>query len=127
MKAIKIYLIVVTLLLIGAIGLGVYAWYKIQQFNTVAPVISDTETSAGTPKSPTVSTKEPITITSDSLSPTQQKMLETFGYTQDSFTITATQIACAESAVGKARLDEIVGGAAPSPLESMKLLPCFKK
>lgn len=128
MKAVKIYLVVVTLLLIGAIGLGVYAWYKIQQLSAVAPVISETETSvAETTKTPTASTPEPITITSDSLSPTQQKMLETFGYTQDSFTITPTMIVCAENAVGKTRLDEIVAGSAPSPFESVKLLPCFKK
>lgn len=128
MKAIKIYLVVVTLLLIGAIGLGVYAWYKIQQFNTIAPIASDSDTVvSGTTKAPSTSTPEPITITADSLSPTQQKMLETFGYTQDTFTFTPTMIVCAENAVGKTRLDEIVGGAAPSPFESVKLLPCFKK
>lgn len=125
MKAVKIYLVVVTLLLIGAIGLGVYAWYKIQQLSAVAPVISETETSGA--EAPNASTPEPITVSSDSLSPTQQKMLETFGYTEDTFTITPTMIVCAESAVGKTRLDEIVGGSAPSPFESVKLLPCFKK
>jgi hypothetical protein len=114
MKAIKIYLVVVTLLLIIAISLGVYAWYKIQTFRGAVPTdvksvdVTSNEaipkdekgTSAGaTPD------KEAIVIPTESLSLTQQKMLEAFGFD---------------------RLGEIVNGSAPSPLESMKLLPCFK-
>jgi hypothetical protein len=130
MKAIKIYLVVVTVLLVVAIGLGIYVWYKIQTFNAVIPVPVDSPSAQEniqtmTPSTST-STPAPITVTTDSLTDTQKKMLETLGYTQDTFTITPAMIQCAEESVGKTRLDEIVGGGAPTPFESVKLLPCFK-
>jgi len=37
MKSIKIYLIVVTVLLVIAIGLGVYVWYLIQNVGSQIP------------------------------------------------------------------------------------------
>ncbi len=135
MKAIKIYLVVVTLLLVIAISLGVYAWYKIQTFSGAVPTgVESTEvTSSGTVTKDGKGTstgvtpaKEAIVIPTESLSSSQQKMLEAFGFDQKSFTITPAMITCAENAVGKDRLNEIVNGGAPSPLESMKLLPCFK-
>jgi hypothetical protein len=38
MKSIKIYLSIVSLMLLGAIGLGVYVWYTVQTLNTSVPV-----------------------------------------------------------------------------------------
>ena len=126
MKAIKIYLVVVTVLLVFAIGLGIYVWYKIQTFNAVTPAPGASQTVQENAQT-TTSAPAPITVWADSLTETQKKMLETFGYTQDTFTITPAMIQCAEESVGKTRLDEIVGGGAPTPFESMKLLPCFGK
>lgn len=128
MKGIKIYLGIVTILLIGAIGFGVYIWYTIQTLNTANNTAPDShEGSERVDSAGTKGTEAPITISKDSLSPTQQKIVESLGYTQDSFTITTEMIVCAKDAVGEVRYNEIIGGAAPTPLESMKLFPCFKK
>ena len=133
MKGIKIYLAVVTVLLVIAIGLGVYVWFTLQTLNTTSPqevgsVSEKSEKSTSAQKevaTPLIS--EPITITKQELSPTQQKLLETLGFDEESFTITPSMIVCAENAVGKERFAQIIGGDSPSALESLKLLPCFKK
>lgn len=132
MKGIKIFLGVVTFLLIIAIGFSVYVWYTLQSLQTVAPMPTPEGTTPIEQSEPTAgeanpSAPAPIVIEKSDMSASQQKALETLGFTQDSFTITPTMITCAESAVGKTRLDEITAGAAPTPLESVKLLPCFKK
>jgi hypothetical protein len=124
MKTIKIYLAAVTILLLGAIGLGVYVWYTLQKFNEE---IDETVPAEPADVADTLSSKEPITISTDSLSPSQKKMLESFGYTNQEFTITPQMIACAEDAVGQKRLAEITEGGAPSPIEALKLVPCFKR
>ncbi len=133
MKGIKIYLAVVTVLLVVAIGLGVYVWFTLQTLDTASPseinpASGESATQTNTQKeatSPTIS--EPITITKEALSPTQQKLLETLGFDADSFTVTPAMIACAEDAVGKERFAQIIAGDSPSAFESLKLLPCFKK
>ncbi len=136
MKLIKIYLAIVTVLLIVGLGFGVYVWYTIQHVPSAAdiPAFEQKTTASTEENTPETShtsqndaeTVAPIVIETDTLSETQQGMLESMGYTKDTVTITPTMVACAEDAVGAARLKEITGGAAPSPLESMKLLPCFK-
>lgn len=127
MKAIKIYLAVVTVLLIGAIGFGVYIWYTVQTLDTATQTEGGSKKAVSKDASTTDTITEPIIIKTNSLTPTQQKMIETLGFEGDTITITPTMVACAEDAVGKERLGEITNGAAPSPLESMKMLPCFKK
>lgn len=67
---------------------------------------------------------ENITIESDSLSPNQQKTLETLGIEGD-IEITPEMIACAEEKVGKERLDEIINGDTPSFLEGVSLVSCY--
>lgn len=132
MKIIKIYLAVVTFLLIVGLGFGVYAWYTIQNLSTAAGNAPLQKEVPSTPQSETASqaevpTKEPVVVKTADLTPTQQNMLKTFGIKGDTLTITSEMIVCAEEAVGsKVRLDEILAGAAPNPLEAMKLLPCFK-
>ena len=140
------YLIVVTVLLLIAISLGVYVWYTVQTVETRETTRNTTEqldqtnpstlqTADGdvgsnieTPESESKTTvTEPIKVNTDSLSDTQKKMLETLGYSESTITITPEMIACGEEAVGAGRLKEITDGSAPSPLESVKLLPCFKK
>lgn len=133
MKVIKICLAIIVVLLTIGIGFGVYVWYTIQHVPSAADIPGlqqnietqtegNTEVTAGATED-----VAPIVIETNTLSDTQQGMLETMGYTKDTITITPAMIACAEGAVGATRLKEITGGAAPSPLESMKLLPCFKK
>lgn len=138
MKAIKIYLIVVTVLLIVAIGVGVYVWYMIQHTSIGTGTVSrntqpssiqkenNSTVSVDTTASPT-ETVQPVVIQASQLSESQQKMLQTLGYTQDSYTITPAMVACVEDTVGKERLNEITKGSAPSPIESVQILPCFKK
>lgn len=158
MRAIKIYLVVVSVLLIFAIGAGVYVWYLVQKLNTTTGgAMQSVETGTSTVAIPRESTyespaqqevpsttptliststpstsidsdvpTEPIVVDIESMSPSQKKILESLGYTSGSLTITPAMIACAEDAIGKDRLDEIINGSTPTPLESLKLLPCFK-
>lgn len=155
MKSIKTYLIVVSLLLAFAIACGVYVWYTVQQTQTRIEQIGEKEPvpievkddgaeaqnvsgatsttqgdvsvspTAGTQVAPVSEVVKPIVVDTNTLSDSQQKILESFGYS-GSLTITPAMIACAEEAVGKERLQQIMDGNSPSPLESLKLLPCFK-
>jgi len=130
MKSIKIYLGIIIVLLVIALGFGVYVWYTLQKLNIDAsnlePQTTQENTGTSSPTTQGTVTK-PITVKTDSLSDTQQKILKSFGYTQDTLTITPAMVSCAENAVGKQRLAEILNGGSPSPIESVKLLPCFKK
>ncbi len=138
MKAIKIYLGIVTFLLVVAIGLGVYVWYVVQNLNTqvvstptseITPIQDgkkgDTETVGNTDTS-IESVQQPLIIKTADLPASQQKMLDTFGINGETFTITPTMLSCAEKAVGMTRLTEIQKGSAPTAMESIKLLPCLK-
>jgi anionic cell wall polymer biosynthesis LytR-Cps2A-Psr (LCP) family protein len=130
MKGIKIYLVIVTLLLIVAIGFGVYTWLMVQKLTVD---VGDAGTESGT----SVSSKdvsntetggeEPIVIQTADLTSAQRATLETFGFNGETITITEAMITCAKDAVGEARFTEILNGGAPTPFESMKLLPCMKK
>jgi flagellar basal body-associated protein FliL len=132
MKSIKIYLVIVSVLLVLAVGIGVYVWYTLQKLDTQVEGIqleqqqkkstAPTDVSSGSVQTVT----KPITVQTNTLTETQQKILKGFGYTQSTLTITPAMVTCAEEAVGKARLAEIMDGATPSTFESMKLLPCFK-
>jgi cytoskeletal protein RodZ len=133
MKVIKICLAIIVVLLTLGIGFGVYVWYTIQHVPTAADIPALQQSSGASVDGNTSPVSEgstentaPIVIETDTLSETQQGMLKSMGYTKDTVTITPAMITCAENAVGAARLKEITSGAAPSPLESMKLLPCFK-
>ena len=144
MKVIKICLAIIVTLLVVGIGFGVYVWYTIQNIPTAADIPGFQELPKVTPSEnasekhilseevPATVTEEteniqPVVIETETLSETQQTMLKSMGYTKDTVTITAGMITCAENAVGVKRLKEIMDGAAPSPMESLKLLPCFKQ
>lgn len=132
MKSIKIFLGIVTVLLLIAIGLTVYVWYTLQSLKTPTPsAVPEVVAPTSAPDEAKVSSVEPapapIVIEKSDMSESQQKALETLGFTQESYTITSTMVTCAEGAVGKTRLAEITSGASPTSIESMKLLPCFKK
>jgi len=140
MKAIKIYLIVVSILLCVAIGFGIYVWYIVQKLDTQigdtsvpsvsqnikTPSAEEGDTTKDSSKSSDQIVAEPYVIQMSDLPETQQKVLETVGIKGDTITITAEMISCAEKAVGKERLAEIQTGTAPTAFESVKLLPCLK-
>jgi hypothetical protein len=136
MKLIKIYLAIVTVLLIVGLGFGVYVWYTVQKISlqagnaavevqeqSVKAEKSGESTIPGAAVSPSVA---PVTVKTTDLTASQQQILKSFGFNADTFTITPAMVTCAEDSVGKVRLDEILKGAAPTPFESIKLLPCFK-
>ncbi len=130
MKAIKIYLVVVSILLVIAIGFGIYVWYVVQNLNMPSEQVlqqgtADSQT-VTTPESSVQSTQQPLVIKKSDLPATQQKMLETLGIDGETITITSTMLTCAEKAVGATRLTEIQKGSTPSTMESIKLLPCLK-
>ena len=137
MKVIKICLAIIVVLLALGIGFGVYVWYTIQNIPTADDIPQLQESSKvtsgeSTTNAPATTDEKPesavpVVIETETLSETQQTMLKSMGYTKDTVTITAGMITCAENAVGVKRLKEIMDGAAPSPMESLKLLPCFKQ
>ncbi len=142
MKTIKIFLVVVTVLLVVAVMLGVYVWYSVQKLSSETQGYKDAQEKSQETSNQGGAKIEEITIVPDSEMPTneevieihtadltesQQKTLQAFGLEGDSFLITEDMITCAKDAVGEERYEEILNGAAPSPLESMKLLPCMNK
>lgn len=144
MKALKIYLMSMGVLLTLALLAGIVVWYLYQDLPGANPKTLITETlqreavvsSEPTPSSGVASTTEPIseeeaepvyTITPDSLTPSQRALLSTFGVEDSSLAVTEAMIVCAKDAVGEARFGEILEGSAPGPLESLSLLPCMKK
>lgn len=139
MKAIKIYIAVASLLLVIAIGLGIYVWYTVQKVqlrtdsvfvpprvDQVKDVVPETTESPSVSPDPTPVVKKPVVIQTSNLPESQQKILGALGLTAGTITITPAMVQCAGEAVGETRLYEIVKGSAPSVPESMKLLPCFK-
>lgn len=124
----KLALIAGIAFLLIAIGAGVFVWYTVQTLDRETHGVTATSTPAaatGTPEAPTVT--EPITVKASDLSKTQQKALDAVGLGDASITITPEMVACAEDAIGADRVNDLMGGAAPTPLESVKLLPCLKK
>jgi uncharacterized protein HemX len=132
MKTVKILLGVVVVLLVLGIGFGVYVWYTLQQINKTVGGIdmsqpAQSESASSSPEhNASVSGEDTIVIEATDLTPVQQNALKSFGFQGEQIVITQDMIVCAEDAVTKVRLDEILGGAAPTPLEAMKLLPCLK-
>lgn len=130
MKPIKTYLVVVTLLLFMALGFGVYVWYTIQKFDATEGVeiinAEDVRDASSTTVNDEPTATDPIVIQTSELPQAQQEILKGIGYSSETFTITGAMMMCAEDAIGVKRLEEITGGAAPTPLESLKLLPCLK-
>ncbi len=155
MKAIKIYLIIVSLLLLCALGGVVYVWSLYQGVQDDVKVgmsvstngdsnlqNSDSDappTTMGTPGtemvSEGVSTSDtesvdqtaPMSIDATTLSQSQRAILETFGFEGDTIVVSDALISCAQEAVGEERFLEIVNGSAPSPLEALVLVPCAKQ
>ncbi|HEX4799519.1 MAG TPA: hypothetical protein VFV22_03275 [Candidatus Paceibacterota bacterium] len=134
MKIIKILLGVIVVLLSVGIGLGVYVWYTIQKLEEVTPqstvehrdVVGGDASSTVSQSAVTKNADESITIETSTLTSSQQAILNSFGVKGDHITVTKDMITCAEDAVSSSRFNEIINGAAPTPLEGIKLMPCFK-
>ncbi len=129
-------------MLVIATGAGVYVWYVYQRVaqekELAAPAVdmvtNETDTVSSSTRDTTVSTtsrsrttEPPIVISADSLSSEQRAILETFGMGGARIEITDAVLECAQGALGEERLNEIVKGSAPSPLEALRLAGCLKK
>lgn len=137
----KWYLIIGGIFLIGALGAVVYVWALYQDtqrtFDAYIPSTSQAEKKdnrtapasegGATSTATEMQIVEPIEIDTATLGGAQQEVLKTFGYDNQTITITPKMVMCAQNAVGKERLDEITRGAAPTPFEAAKMLPCFSK
>ncbi len=77
--------------------------------------------------STTTSGEAAISVETSAMSPEQQQLLRSFGIDPEGVTVTVEMIACAEAAVGKERLNTIMGGAIPTFFESAKLLGCYQQ
>lgn len=129
----KRYLITMGVLLGLALMSGIIVWYLYQDLNPrnlieVEPqIIVPQQNSTSTDDHTASETAEgDITISADSLSERQKDALEAFGLDGMEYTVTAPMIACAEAELGDQRFDEIINGAAPTPLEALSLVPCMK-
>lgn len=126
-----------------ALALGVYVWSVVQSLGTRTTEPAElqetqaedilTQESVDVSGDPAVPTREnetaptaPIVIDVASLSDTQRGMLESLGFTGSTIVLTPAMLACGEKVVGSIRLREIANGSAPSPLEAVKLIPCFR-
>ena len=138
MKSIKIYLIIVSFLLVLAIGALVYVWYIYQSMqstlsNDTPPGVAQSTDANGVGEEDLVTesgenlTSADIVIDTQKLTESQRSILSTFGYKGDTVTIPHEVVACAEQSVGEARFTEILDGGAPTPFELLKLSPCLKK
>lgn len=140
-KFYKIYFWVTIFFFILALSFGVYVWYTVQRIETEtsgikAPSDGKTNTMV-TPGETASKSSSPETIESPGngniqinaadLTESQREILSTFGYDDPTFTVTDAMIRCAKEAVGEKRFEEILGGSAPTPLESLKLVPCTTK
>lgn len=137
----KWYLVIGGIFLIGALGAVIYVWMLYQDaqrtFDAYTPSASSTavthiektstEKNISTTTGSVTEDTKPITVDTATLTETQQNILKTFGYNSQTLIITSAMVVCAENAVGKDRLNEILKGSAPNPLETVKLFPCFKE
>ncbi len=121
MKAIKIFLITSAILIIVAMGVVGYVWFKIQQ-----NISSDTAftPSDQTPIANTIP-EEGIKIDTSSLTDDQKALAEKVGINLDEVVITQEMVSCAEQKLGAERAQEIADGDSPTALESVSLLGCL--
>ncbi len=85
-------------------------------------VTDDTSSSTAT-----TNNSETTNIETDTLSPDQKKLLESFGIEAESVVVTQAMINCARTKLGEARLEEIINGSAPTFFEGLDLVSCYKK
>jgi hypothetical protein len=132
MRGMKIYLSLVTVLLVLAIGSGIYVWYKLQTLQLApselmpAPSHSSTDTPAVNSTTAGATATGTIQISTNELSDSQKVTLRAFGIDPNAFTLTENMVTCAKETLGSARFDEVKAGASPTPFEAFKLMKCVK-
>jgi hypothetical protein len=132
-KLVKIYFFVSTALLLFALAAGGYVWLTLQKLNQNTQVETPTVGQNTKEKIVPVSTQvkgdavSDVVIDTTTLPPAQQSALKTLGLEGDTVTLTAEMITCAKEALGEKRSADVLAGSAPTPLEALKLLPCFNK
>jgi len=67
-----------------------------------------------------------VSIEASSLTDGQKRLLSSLGIDSDTITVTPEMIACAETNLGDARVEEITNGATPSFIEGVKLVACYQ-
>ncbi len=115
------------LLIVVVFGVG----FMIGRFSSVgntyisgpssAPATTNADDSTGDTAS-----EEGTVIQASSISDGQKKLLGALGIDANSINVTPEMIACAETNLGSARVNEITNGATPSFSEGLKLAGCYK-
>lgn len=89
-----------------------------------APAIaSEGGTETGDTPAPLV--RDPIPLSKLPLNDTQKKLISGLGIDYDTFMITPEMVDCAEGRLGRGRVEELIGGAAPSFSELTSLSKCL--
>ncbi len=93
-----------------------------EQVETSTPVVTE-------PESATTSTEatDAPPVNTSQLTQEQREMLSSFGIDADALVVTASMITCAETKIGKARIEEIFNGATPTFFEGLDLFSCYKQ
>lgn len=137
MKALTLFLITATILLLIAAGAIGYVWIKLQ--NTLDARSSTSEGTSGvsvettdtpvvnieTIKADTTIPTEGIKIDTSSVSEEQKAIAEKLGIDIDNIIITPEMVSCAERKLGSQRMQEIMEGSSPTTLEGISLLGCL--
>jgi len=95
-----------------------------KQETTTSESATSTETQV---EGATKTEAETTSIETSQLTEEQRKLLGTFGIDADALVVTAAMIKCAETKIGKARLNEIFAGATPTFFEGVDLFSCYQQ
>ncbi|MCA9354534.1 MAG: hypothetical protein KC877_03380 [Candidatus Kaiserbacteria bacterium] len=125
----KKFLIISGSFLLGALVATVLVfWYVLQNIPQPAAGSAQTNetTSADTEGVASSDATTGIPLRDLALSDAQLSVLDKVGIDVDTFVITPAMQSCAAETLGSARFSEVLGGAAPSVLETTRLLPCLR-
>jgi hypothetical protein len=139
MKTLKILIVVLLVLSLGILfGVG-YVWKQVAFVSTENSLpTSNIEVNATITASPSASRTQagvllppllskPITVSTENLPASQQKVLDTLGIGTQSITVTPKAVECAVTALGSVRALELKEGGTPTIAEGLTLLACLKK
>lgn len=124
-KFLLITAILLIIALLAAIAIFCYLSFSLKS-SQVRPVTpADEQASATADVIDETAPTEGIPLRDMPLSDGQRSVVETLGVDVETFTITPEMQACAEEALGPARMQEIIAGDAPSFIETTKLVGCL--
>ncbi|MFT7507272.1 MAG: hypothetical protein ACI92I_000415 [Acidimicrobiales bacterium] len=133
MSKIKIFLLVVFILLIVAIGASGYVWFKLQNVGGAVPASEQVEETTALkvrvkPEATPVANSIPdegLKVDTSAISDEQKAAAEKIGIDLDTTTITPEMVSCAELKLGSSRIEELLNGSTPSALESVSIIGCL--